>query len=77
MQTDGQAPRAAPALVGETSVTIHVLHFSDGTASSACHVTAAGQGHLLNRPRTLAEIVHGHANEIAVQTGLILPPGTT
>jgi cytochrome b561 len=69
-KTDGKPP----VLVGETCVVLHVLHFQDGTASSTFHVTAAGFGHLLNRPRTLADMLHEHANALAVRKGVVLPP---
>lgn len=70
--SNGRNPPAPRVLVGETSVVVHVMHFADGTAESALHVTYGGFGHLERRPRTLAEILHQHANEIA--GGIIRPP---
>ena len=68
----GPPPIDPPQPVAETLVVLSVLHFADGTAAGTLHVV----GPLADKPKTLANMLHDHANDLARRgRGFVLPGG--
>ena len=67
----GPPPLEAPQPVAETLVVLSVLQFADGTASGTLHVV----GPLADKPITLANLLHDHANDLARRPRGLRVPG--